>query len=149
MPHCDSTLRVTKSGAIYPKDPDDVVLMPGRKEKLQELLSEGWIFCGASNQSGIARKPDHEMYVSEPVVIACFNRTCDLLGVDIGVLYAPERGGVPQTFWRKPLPGMFVIHMEKYLLDPAQCVCVGDLTSDKTFAERSGCQFQWAEDFFR
>lgn len=144
----DSTLRVTKSGEVYPRDPDDVVLMPGRKEKIQELLADGWILCGASNQSGISKPANHPTAVAETVVLACFNRTLELLDADIDVFYAPDRGGVPQTYWPKPMPGMGVLLIERYLLDPSQCVCVGDMTTDKTFSERCGFQFEWAKDFF-
>jgi histidinol phosphatase-like enzyme len=85
------------------------------------------------------------------MVQACIQRTNDLLDLDtpIDVLYATDRGGPPQSFWRKPAPGMAVLLIEKYKLDPAQCVFVGDQTSDKTFSERCGFQFTWDHEFFR
>jgi hypothetical protein len=39
--------------------------------------------------------------------------------------------------------------VEKHKLSPAACICVGDMTSDRTFSERCGFQFAWAHDFFR
>ena len=144
----DGTLRKTKSGKPYPSDPDDVELLPGCKEKIVELGKAGVLMLGASNQSGIGKPPDHEEYVSEAQVCACFDRTKELLGEDIEVIYSTERGGMAQSFWPKPLPGMGVYFIEKYKLDPAKVVFVGDMTKDKTFAERCGFQFIWAKDFF-
>lgn len=144
----DGTLRTTKSGAIYPTDPDDIVLLPGRREKLQALQAAGWILLGASNQSGISREPYDPKYVSEADAVRCFQRTNDLLGVRIDCLYATERGGVPQSYWRKPLCGMGVLHIERYRLDPKLCIFVGDLGTDKTFAQRCGFRFIPAEEFF-
>jgi len=44
---------------------------------------------------------------------------------------------------------MGVLFIEKYKLDPQQCVMVGDWTSDKSFAERCGFQFVDADAFFQ
>lgn len=144
----DSTLRVTRSGEILPRAVEDVVLMPGRREKVQALADAGVILLGASNQSGVARPTDHPFYVSEEVVRACFERTNELLGVDIDFLFAKDRAGVPTTFWRKPCPGMGVVFIEKYKLDPSKVLYVGDLKSDATFAERCGFGFAWAHEYF-
>jgi HAD superfamily hydrolase (TIGR01662 family) len=147
----DGTLRITKSGKIYPSDPDDVVLLDGRKEILRRNQAEGFILCGASNQSGIAKEPGDPKHVSEESANLCFKRTNDLLGlpVPIDVIYAPDRSGVPQSFLRKPFPGMGVHFIEKYKLNPAECIVVGDMTSDATFAKRCGFQFCHANEFFR
>ena len=145
----DGTLRVTKSGKIYPSDPDDVVLLDGRKDILRRKQAEGFILCGASNQSGIAKEPGDPKHVSEESANLCFKRTNDLLGLNIDYIYAPDRSGVPQSFLRKPFPGMGAYFIEKYKLDPSQCLCIGDLTSDATFAKRCGFQFAHADAFFR
>lgn len=144
----DGTLRDTTTGDLYPKHPDEVKLLPGRREKLQALKAQGVRLLGASNQSGVARDPDHPFYVSEENCNLCFRRTIDLLGVDIDYLYAPERAGVPQSYMRKPLPGLGMTFVEAYKLNPSLVTMVGDMTSDKTFAERCGFQFAWAKDYF-
>ena len=144
----DDTLRNTESGHKYPRHHDDVRVLPGRSEKLKALKEEGVILLGASNQSGISQKPDDPRYVSEDEVKLCIQRTFELLGVEFECLYSPERGGPPRSYLRKPMPGMGVYLIEKYKLNPALCVYVGDLTSDRTFAERCGFQFAWAEEFF-
>ena len=145
----DGTLRLTRSGRIYPSDPSDVVLMEGRKEILHRKVKEGYLLLGASNQSGIAKKPGDPKYVSEADAIRCFEETNRLLGLTIPYLFAADAAGVPKTFWRKPMPGMGVLYIERYKLDPKQCIYVGDRGEDRTFAERCGFQFAWAEEFFR
>ena len=46
------------------------------------------------------------------------------------------------------MPGMGVQFIEKYKLDPSQCIMVGDMKTDQTFAERCGFQFINAQKFF-
>ncbi len=144
----DGTVRETKTGIGWPRTPDEVHVLDGCGDVLRAKLAEGYRLLGATNQSGINRKDDDPKYVSEANVVACIEATCKGLGVDIEVLYAPDRGGPPNTYWRKPCPGMGVVFIEKYKLDPAQCILVGDMKSDKTFAERCGFQFEWADAFF-
>ncbi len=145
----DGTLRMTKSGKKYPTDPEDVILLDRRRDMLQAKQGEGFLLLGASNQSGVAQKPGSPLYATEEQVKACFDRTNELLGLDIDYLYAPEAAGAPKSFWRKPMPGMGVLFIEKYKLDPKQCIYVGDRSEDKGFAARCGFQFVWAEEFFR
>ncbi|OHD26971.1 MAG: hypothetical protein A2Y38_08120 [Spirochaetes bacterium GWB1_59_5] len=144
----DGTLRDTTTGDLYPKHPDEVVVLPRRAEKLQALQAAGVLLLGASNQSGIARSPSHPFYVSEENANLCFRRTLALLGVTMDYEYAAEEAGVPKSFRRKPLPGMAVTFVERYKLCPSKCLMVGDLKSDRTFAERAGFQFAWAKDYF-
>jgi HAD superfamily hydrolase (TIGR01662 family) len=154
----DGTVRDTPADCKipFPKHPDEVIVLDGRRELLRRKQAEGFILCGASNQSGVSKplidpktgQPDPWALTKEQVE-ACIAATCDKLGLDIDVLYAPDRGGPPQSFWRKPCPGMGVEFIEKYKLDPSQCVMVGDMKTDKTFAERCGFQFAWAHEFFR
>jgi len=146
----DGTLRETpdEKACPYPRTTAEVKVPAGRGDKLREYLDKGYRLLGASNQSGISRMPDDPKFVSEEAAKRCFAETCRQLGVDIEVLYATERGGPPQSFWRKPVTGMAVLHIERHKLDPRQCICVGDWTSDKSFAERAGFQFVWAHEFF-
>jgi len=144
----DGTLRTTKSGDIYPKKRADVQILPNRKNILRKYEGE-YILLGATNQSGIScHQDDKERYVSEEDVQECIDETVRQLGLDIDCLYAPDKAGVPTSYWRKPMPGMGVVFIEKYKLNPSECIMVGDMATDKTFAERCGFQFQWAHEFF-
>jgi histidinol phosphatase-like enzyme len=46
------------------------------------------------------------------------------------------------------MPGLGVQWIEKYKLDRAQSVYVGDMTTDKTFAARAGLRYMDAKDVF-
>ena len=140
----DGTLRDTKSGAKWPCHPDDVEILPNRKEILNSYVEQGYMLLGVSNQSGIAKNNP-----IEKDAIACFERTNDLLGHDIEYSYCPHRVPPISCFCRKPMPGMAVQFFHKYKLDPKQCIMVGDVTSDKTFAKRSHMEFIHADDFFK
>ena len=140
----DGTLRITKSGEIYPRHPDDVELLPGRREVLQKWIDQGYQLFFVSNQSGIASKQ-----VSQDKVEACFERTIELLGLPITeVCFCPHKAFPVGCFCRKPLPGMGVQLMEEYELDPQQLVMVGDMDSDGQFAAAIGATYHTADEFF-
>lgn len=139
----DGTLRDTKSSNIYPTDTDDIVLLDGRKEKIQQLKKQDILLLGASNQSGIAKGALTSEQAEE-----CFDHTIKKLGAKIDYAYCPHRVP-PITCWcRKPMPGLGVQFIEKYKLCPANVTVVGDMTSDKTFAERCGFKYVDAKSFF-
>lgn len=139
----DGTLRDTKSGAIYPTDPDDIIILPGRKEKLDRLVAEGYKLLGVSNQSGIAKGT-----LTEEMARKCFDRTNELLGHQIDYLFCPHASFPINCYCRKPMCGNAVIHMMKHKLNFSQSFFVGDMTSDATFARRAGLKFDWAQDYF-
>lgn len=139
----DGTLRDTISDEKYPRSPDDVMILEGRKEKLQEYIDNGYTLLGVSNQSGIGSGK-----VSEEDVVACFERTNELLGHSIDYRYCAHRAGPGGCYCRKPQVGHGCELIVQYKLNPSQCVFVGDMTSDKTFAKRCGFQFQKANKFF-
>jgi len=141
----DGTLRDVPENAAYkfPTTPDDVRLMPNRKEKIKQLKESGILILGISNQSGIARDQ-----VSEETVKKCFDVTNELLGADIDVVYCPH-GVPPRCYCRKPQSGLGVLLIEKYKLDPSKCLYIGDQTTDKTFAKRLGFQYTDQSDYFK
>lgn len=139
----DGTLRETISGAKWPVDPSDVKILSNRAAVLRKWSKNGYLLLGVSNQSGIAKgSPTHEQ------ATACFDATNKLLGVSIEYAYCPHNPAPINCYCRKPMPGLAVMFFHKYKLDPRQCIMVGDQTSDKTFAARSGMKFVWAADFF-
>ena len=139
----DGTLRKTKSGDKYPLTPDDVEVLPGRTAVLQRYAAEGYRLLGVSNQSGVAKGA-----LSEDAVRACFVRTHALLGVEVEVSFCPHDPAPISCWCRKPMPGLGVAFIEKYRLDRAQVVMVGDMTSDRTFAARAGVRFVDQAEFF-
>lgn len=140
----DGTLRETISGFIYPKTPDDIKILPNRKKILTHYKNDGYLLLGVSNQSGI-----HKGILTEETADQCFRRTNKLIGLDIDYRFCKHASGPASCYCRKPMPGHGVEFIMKYLLDPKQCIMVGDMTTDKTFATRCGFQYIDQSEFFK
>ncbi len=140
----DGTIRKTKSGDLYPVNPDDIEILPGRREVLSGWIADGYKLFFVSNQSGVASGS-----VSVEVVQQCFERTVALLDVPVAeVAFCPHPAFPAGCFCRKPMPGLGVMLAQKHQLDRAQLVMVGDMDSDQQFAKGIGARFEWAADFF-
>lgn len=141
----DGTLRQTRSGEIYPRDPADVELLPGRREVLQRWLDDGYRLFFVSNQSGVASGN-----VTAEAVEACFARTIELLDLPIAeVAYCPHPAFPAGCFCRKPLPGLGIRLAERHGLAREHLVMVGDMASDQQFADALGARFVHTDEFFR
>jgi histidinol phosphatase-like enzyme len=75
------------------------------------------------------------------------HRHANRLGVDVDTLYCPHAAGPPVCWCRKPLPGLAVLAIHRYRLDPARCVYVGDGPQDPGFARRLGFSYCSASEF--
>lgn len=139
----DGTLRESTGEQKYPIELADIKMLPNRSERLLEYQKNGYRLLGASNQSGIARG------TPEAKVIACFEETNERLGIDIEYMYCPHRIPPVSCYCRKPHPGMGAYFIETYKLNPKDCIMVGDMTTDETFAERCGFQYVHADTFFK
>jgi HAD superfamily hydrolase (TIGR01662 family) len=140
----DGTLRTTRSGEIYPREPDDVQLLPGRREALQSWVEDGYRLFFVSNQSGIASGN-----VSREAVDACFQRTVELLGLPISeIAVCPHPAFPAGCFCRKPLPGLGIYLKQRHDLAREHLVMVGDMASDAEFAAALGAKYYSAEEFF-
>ncbi|MBS0657687.1 MAG: HAD-IIIA family hydrolase [Verrucomicrobia bacterium] len=140
----DGTIRQTVSGEIYPRDPADVALLPGRREVLQRWLDDGYQLFFVSNQSGVASGN-----VTAEAVEACFARTVELLGLPVTeIAYCPHPAFPAGCFCRKPLPGMGIFLSDRHGLAREHLVMVGDMASDQQFAESLGARFVHTNDFF-
>ncbi len=140
----DGTLRRTLSGEIYPTDPADIEILPGRRERLQRWVEDGWQLFLVSNQSGIASGN-----VSETQVRACMDRTIELLGVPVtDVAWCPHPAFPAGCFCRKPMPGLGIALARKHGLATDQWLMVGDMDSDRQFAQAIGARYHDATEFF-
>lgn len=140
----DGTLRKTLSGEYYPRHPDDLALLPGRRETLQSWVEDGYQLFLVSNQSGVASGK-----VSLTAMQACFLRTVQLLNLPVTeIAYCPHPAYPVGCFCRKPLPGLGVYLTERHQLDPNQLVMVGDMQSDEQFAHNLGATYYDADEFF-
>jgi len=136
----DGTLRVSVGEKEWPEKPDDVKILSGRTERLQEYVDKGYMLLGVSNQSAISKGLD------EQKVIDCFKRTNELLGHEIEFMYCPHNIPPVKCYCRKPHPGIGAYFINKYKLNPADCVMVGDSKVDSTFASRCGFQYFHPKD---
>jgi len=140
----DGTVRATHSGEIYPRDPEDVKLLPRRQEVLRTWVESGYKLFFISNQSGI-----HSKKLTAETARACFERTVELLDLPVeGISYCPHRAFPVVCFCRKPMPGMAVELQREHKLDLSKAVMVGDRESDQAFAEGLSIIYYDAEEFF-
>jgi len=139
----DGTLRECPSGAKFPTDVNDIRVRAGAADVLTLFKNAGYLLLGVSNQSGIAKGD-----LTSERAVECFEATCKKLGHDIETLFCPHRVPPVSCYCRKPGVAMPVTHILKHGLDPAKCVLVGDMTTDKTCAGRVGMQYAHADDFF-
>lgn len=138
----DGTLRLSTGKQKFPIELSDIQMLPNRSETLKEWQKKGYLILGASNQSGIARG------TPEAKIVACFEETNRRLGITIEYLYCKHRIPPVSCYCRKPHTGIGAFFIEKYKLNPAECIMVGDMTTDETFAARCGFQYQHADKFF-
>jgi histidinol-phosphate phosphatase family protein len=140
----DGTLRRTKSGELFPRNADDVELLPGRREVLSRWVADGYKLFFVSNQSGVASGS-----VTREAVEAAFDRTRELLGLPVEeVAYCPHPAFPAGCFCRKPLPGLGISLIHRHALARDTVVMVGDMDSDEDFARSLGVRYVAVESFF-
>lgn len=139
----DGTLRTTRSGASFPRDPQDVLALPGRAEVLRRFREAGWHLLGVSNQGGVAAG-----MLSYEQALAGIGETHKQLGLRLDTRFCAHPARPVKCWCRKPMPGFAVEFVERYRLDPEASIFVGDLESDQRFAAGSGLRYFEAEAFF-
>lgn len=140
----DGTVRRTKSGEIYPRHPDDVELLPGRRDVLARWVDDGYRLFFVSNQSGIASGK-----VAAEAVLGSFLRTAELLGLPVAeIAYCPHPAFPVGCYCRKPMPGLGAYLIQKHRLARESLVMVGDMESDAAFAASLGARYHDAAAFF-
>jgi aryl-alcohol dehydrogenase-like predicted oxidoreductase/histidinol phosphatase-like enzyme/adenylate kinase family enzyme len=140
---CDGVLLRSRSGQRVPLTPDDVEVWSGRAQVLRRYVEAGWRLLGMAWQPEIAQGTQTPRGAD-----AVFARMNDLLGLQLDVAYCPHAAGPPTCWCRKPLPGLGVLFIHRYQLDPAQCTYVGAGPQDPGFARKLGFTYQDANDFF-
>lgn len=98
---------------------------------------------GISNQSCIAKN-----VATKEEVIACFDKTNELLGQNIDYKFCPHEQRHYNCYCRKPQAGLAAEFIEKYKLNPEECIFVGDQPSDMQLAEKCGFRFYGIKEFF-
>ena len=127
----DGTINVDY-GYVY--QPEKFELIDGITELCLRAQEKGYLIIVITNQSGIARGyyTDDDFQKINQYMIEIFNR----YGVKItDVFYCPDLSGND----RKPNCGMFIKARDKYGIDMAQSVSVGDKERDIEAAQKAGC----------
>jgi HAD superfamily hydrolase (TIGR01662 family) len=139
----DGTLRRSTGKQKFPTRPSEICILPKRSEILKTFAGN-YLLLGASNQSGVAKG---ELTIDQ--ANECFVATNEMLGVNIDFMFCPHNVPPISCFCRKPAPGIGARFIEKYKLRPSECIMVGDVGSDKTFASRCGFRYIDASVFFK
>jgi histidinol phosphatase-like enzyme len=62
----------------------------------------------------------------------------------MAIAWCPHAAGPPRCWCRKPLPGLGVAFVQRYKLDPAQCLYLGGGAQDPGFARKLGFTYRAA-----
>ena len=129
----------------YINNPDQVKLLDGAAEAINELANMGYKLIVASNQSAVARG-----IVSEQTLDEIHNRLKQLLAENgaylDGIYYCPYHpDGVVQKYrkesdCRKPNPGMLLTAADEMNIDLGQSWVIGDSACDVEAGLRAGCK---------
>lgn len=122
----------------YPRDPQEVRLLPEAGEALSRLRQEGFNLVLVSNQSGVGRGllTMHDVeQVHRRVVALLAEHDAHLDGVYY-CLHAPWEG----CTCRKPRPGMLLQAAEELRIDLACSFMVGDKLEDVQAGKEAGCR---------
>jgi D-glycero-D-manno-heptose 1,7-bisphosphate phosphatase len=122
----------------YPRNPDDVELVPEAPEALARLRELGLKLVVVSNQSGVGRG-----LVTADEAASVHRRFVEALrahGVELDAAYycphAPEEG----CSCRKPSPELLERAARELDLDLGESFMVGDKESDLEAGRRAGCR---------
>jgi D-glycero-D-manno-heptose 1,7-bisphosphate phosphatase len=122
----------------YPRDPDDVELLPGAAPALAALRDAGFALAVVSNQSGVARglvTRDEAAAVHERLVAELGTHGIELDGAYY-CFHVPADG----CACRKPAPGLLHDAARELGLALECSVMVGDRASDVDAGRAAGCR---------
>lgn len=129
----DGTLIVDK---VYLNDPNEIEYLPGIFEALKYFRDLGYVFCVATNQSGVPRGL---------VDVRNLNRIHENIrndfakhGVDFLSFHSAPYMTNTGHYLRKPNPGMLMEAIEWHNLDPEKSWMFGDRITDVIAGHRAG-----------
>lgn len=141
----DGTVRECRGGnEKFPVSEDQVEIKPNVAKVLQSYKDKGYLLLGLSNQSGI-----HKGELAHDKAVQLFDYTNKQLDIDIEYQFCPHQSAPISCYCRKPMPGKGVEFIMKHKLRAKDCIMVGDMTTDATFAKRSGFQYVDQAEFFK
>jgi histidinol-phosphate phosphatase family protein len=123
---------------IYLNEPDRIEYLPGVFEALRRLRDAGYVFCVATNQSGVPRGAVDVRNLDE--IHRRIQAKFCLEGVDILSFHSAPYMTDSDHFLRKPNPGMLREAARWHRLDLSRSWMVGDRMTDVEAGNRAGCQ---------
>lgn len=128
---------------IFPKNPKDIYALPGRREKLKELIEEGYDIVIVTNQK-VGK------FQSKENIEKRLERVSKVLGIPVTIFAA-----LAEDKYRKPQTGLW--KLIKKMFDPDEAFYVGDAAgrrtdfdnSDKKWAEKVEIPFYLPEKIFK
>jgi D-glycero-D-manno-heptose 1,7-bisphosphate phosphatase len=123
---------------IYLNDPEKIHYLPGVFEALRLLRDSGFVFCVATNQSGVARGIVDVRNLEEihRRIRDQFSRE----GVDFLTFHSAPYMTDNDHIMRKPNPGMLLEAAQWHNLDLSQSWMIGDRMTDVEAGHRCGCR---------
>ncbi len=127
---------------------DEQEMIPGVVEKCLELTQAGIILAVATNQGGVAfgYLSDAEAFelavTARAAIDARYSKHSPFHPKGTEARYTKE------SWLRKPAPGMLNSIMVSAEVEPQHTLMVGDRPEDYEAAQRAGCDFMWAWQFF-
>lgn len=131
----DGTINL--DSADYIKSRSEFEFIPGAVAAVSELTAEGFTCLVITNQSALARG-----YISTAELDAMHAMMCDKIGAGGGkitdIFFCPH---MPEDNCRcrKPAPGLLLRAQQKYNIDLADAVIVGDSAKDIECGRAAGC----------
>jgi D-glycero-D-manno-heptose 1,7-bisphosphate phosphatase len=128
---------INRDSADYIKSRSEFEFIPGSIEAIRKLTEKGFTAIVITNQSALARS-----YVSPAELDAMHAAMCRTVAAAGGriadVFFCPH---LPDTGCecRKPAPGMIFQARQKYDIDLADAVMVGDSLKDVACGRNAGC----------
>jgi hypothetical protein len=139
----DGVVVADASGSGPVLRPEDVVLAPGCAETLAGYAAAGWLlFTHAWRPQVSSGETSREM------VLRCFDRTRELLGLELETGFCPHPAGPPVCWCRKPIPGLVLEFAARRGVALERSIAVGRGPADRTLAERLGMTYRDVAGFF-
>ena len=140
----DHTLVRPRNGAKHPTDEKDWEFMPGILDKLREYADAGYRMFIVSNQAGIEYG-----YTTTNKVTSKMNMIMDAANMKgssiVNCIFCKSNDET--SHYRKPNIGMFELLDKYYHISRSSTIMVGDMDSDKLFAENLGIGYMDINDF--
>jgi aryl-alcohol dehydrogenase-like predicted oxidoreductase/predicted kinase len=139
----DEVLVLTPPGGAPELDPARVTISDDRRERLERYASEGWLLFAHAWRPQVAAGATSREHVER-----CFDRTRELLGLDIGLRCCPHPPGPPICWCRKPIPGLVLEFARDSGVALASSLAIGRAPADRTMALRLGAAYRDARELF-